>query len=100
MEPQLDGPDLHDHPRATMQGASAATHSPDEVMDAVEPRDADDDQVDRYDVIQQPREEQNQHAGDERNKRRDMRKGDGHGKLLDRPFTRRWMRGSSPRMTR
>src|SRR5260370_40803625 len=51
-------------------------------MDAVEARDAYDDQVDCYDVIQEPREEQNQNAGDERNKGRDMRKGDGHRDLL------------------
>ena len=36
-------------------------------MDAVEARDADDDQIDCYDIIQQPREEQNQNAGDQRN---------------------------------
>jgi hypothetical protein len=85
MELQLDAPALDDHPPravARAQIASAAATSPNEVMDAVEARDADNDQVDCYDVIQQPREEQNQNAGNERNKRRDMRKRDGHRDLL------------------
>jgi hypothetical protein len=70
-------------PRKGADRASAATASPDEVMDAVEARDADDDQIDCHDIIQQPWKEENQNAGDERNKRRDMRKGDGHLDLLD-----------------
>src|SRR5215831_2958377 len=84
MELRLDGPDLDDYRHAPMQcaGAPAASHSADEVVDAVEPRNADDDQIDCHDIIQQPREEQNQNAGDERNKWRDMRKGDGHRALL------------------
>jgi hypothetical protein len=86
MEPQLHAPALDDHRRARgrkgADRASAAAASPDEVMDAVEARDADNDQVDCHDVIQQPREEQNQNAGNERNKRRDMRKRDGHRDLL------------------
>src|SRR5947208_1708991 len=86
MEPQLDAPALDVHRRARRRKgadrAPAVAASPDEVMDAVEARDADDDQIDCYDIIQQPREEQNQNAGDERNKRRDMCKGDGHRDLL------------------
>src|SRR5206468_12187093 len=86
MEPQFDAPALMiTAVRAGARGADrapAAAASPDEVMDAVEARNADDDQIDCYDIIQQPREEQNPNAGEERNKRCDMCKGDGHRDLL------------------
>src|SRR6476646_11715440 len=72
----------------TATGAGARAHgeaaalSANEVMDTIEPDDADDDQVDCHHVIQQPRHEQDQHAGNEGNHRRDMGKGNGHWDLL------------------
>jgi len=65
-------------------GWPAAGVSADEVIDAVQSNEADDDEVDRDDVVQQPRHEQNQNAGDEGNERRDMGNGDGHEDLLGR----------------
>src|SRR4029077_9112830 len=62
-------------------GAAAAL-SANEVMDTIEPDDADDDQVDCHHVIQQSRHEQDQHAGNEGNHRRDVGKGNGHWDLL------------------
>src|SRR4029450_9395331 len=81
----------------------AASASADKVIDAVKPSDADDDQVDRHHVVQQPRHEEDQDAGDKGNKWGDMGNGNGHWDLLvplDRPFPKRWMRGSSPSMPR
>src|SRR5262249_15818148 len=46
--------------------------------------DTDDDQVDRHDVVQQPRHQQDKDAGDEGNKRRDLGNGNGHRGLLRR----------------
>src|SRR4029450_10495830 len=60
----------------------AANASADEVIDAVKPSDADDDQVDRHHVVQQPRDQQDQNAGNEGDKRCDMRNRDGHRDLL------------------
>src|SRR6266487_6681286 len=62
--------------------SAAATLSADEMINAIEPRDADDDQVDRHHVVQQPRHEEDQDAGDKGDKRRDMRNRDGHRDLL------------------
>src|SRR5262249_43510267 len=114
-------------------GRPAAAASADEVIDAVQSNEADDDEVDGDNVVQQPRHDQDQNAGDEGDQRRDMGNGDGHEDLLGRVdelqnavmvpnsslpgiarrktrvnalltrqsilLTRRWMRGSSPRMT-
>src|SRR6266516_5445384 len=138
MEPRTGmRPAPNDHRRGRRRkgadGRSAGGGSADEMIDAVEADEADDDQVDGDDVVQQPRHEQDQNAGEEGNKRRDMGNGDGHEDLLGRVdelknavmvpnsslpglarrktrvnalltrqsilFTRRWMRGSSPRMT-
>jgi hypothetical protein len=60
----------------------AASASADEVIDAVKPSDADDDQVDRDDVVQQSRHEEDQDAGDKGNKWGDMGNGNGHWDLL------------------
>src|SRR6266571_1776651 len=68
--------------RAQMGAPPAA--SADEMIDAVETDEADDDEVDGDDVVQQPRHEQDQNAGEEGNKRRDMGNGDGHEDLLGR----------------
>src|SRR5262245_65648967 len=62
--------------------ATEAAASAEEVIDAVEPGEADDDQVDGDDVVEQPRHEQDQNAGDERNQRCDVGDRDGHGDLL------------------
>jgi len=50
--------------------------------------DTDDDQVDRHDVVQQPRHQQDKDAGDEGNKRRDLGNGNGHRSLLRVHFMR------------
>ena len=55
--------------------------------------DTDDDQVDRYDVVQKLWHQQDKDPGDEGNKRRDLGKGNGHRGLLRRqsmiqPFMR------------
>src|SRR5215467_16310829 len=65
-------------------GLPAADESADEVIDAVQSNEADDDQVDGDNVVQQPRHDQDQDAGDESNKRRDVGNGDGHEDLLGR----------------
>src|SRR5262245_654310 len=52
------------------------------MINAIEPRDADDDQIDRHHVVQQPRDQQDQNSGNEGDKRRDMRNRDGHRDLL------------------
>ena len=46
--------------------------------------DTDDDQVDRHDVVQQTRHQQDKDAGDEGNKRRDLGNGNGLRGLLRR----------------
>jgi len=51
---------------------------PQEIMDDVEPDEADQDEVERNDVVQQPGHEQDQNAGNQRNKGRDMFDGEGH----------------------
>jgi hypothetical protein len=58
------------------------TASAKEVIDAVEPSKAYDDQIDRNDEIQQPRHDQYQYAGNERNERRDVGNRQRHGDLL------------------
>src|SRR5262249_29247534 len=71
-------------PRARRKGADGlrSAASADEVIDSVEPSDAYDDQVDRDNVVQQSRHEEDQDAGDEGNKRCDMGNCNGHGDLL------------------
>src|SRR5215831_3646183 len=63
-------------------GRPAAGVSADEVIDAVQSNEANDDQIDRDNVVQQPRHDQDQDAGDEGNERRDVGNGDGHEDLL------------------
>src|SRR4029078_2720381 len=54
------------------------------LLDDSKPDDADDDQVDRHDVIEQPRHDQNENAGDEGNDGRQMADAESHGsQLLD-----------------
>jgi hypothetical protein len=52
------------------------------VMDAVEADDADEDQIDGNDVIEQARHDEDQDAGNNRDERRDMGRGDDHGLTL------------------
>jgi hypothetical protein len=51
-----------------------------EAQDA-EPEQADNDQIDRDDEIEQPRHDQNENSGDQRDDRRQIGNGDGHGSL-------------------
>ena len=51
-------------------------------MNVVESHEADEDQVDRNNIIQQARHDEDQYAGNERNKRRHMGNGQRHGNLL------------------
>src|SRR5580692_696625 len=50
----------------------------DEVMDGIEPGQSDDNEIDRDDDIEKPRHDQDQNAGNEGHKRRDMGGGDNH----------------------
>jgi hypothetical protein len=50
----------------------------DEMVDAVEADQADKNEIDGDDEVQQPRQYQNQNAGNEGDKRRDMSGGDDH----------------------
>ncbi len=47
-------------------------------MDHVEPNETDQDEVERHDVVQQTGDEQDQNAGNEREKGRHMFDGEGH----------------------
>ena len=49
------------------------------MIDAIEPHQSDDNEIDRDDEVQQPRHDQNEDAGDKGDKRRDMGGGDDHG---------------------
>jgi hypothetical protein len=49
-----------------------------EVMDVVEADEANENQIDGDDVVEEPRHDQNQDAGNKRDKRRDMGSGDDH----------------------
>ena len=53
-----------------------ASSSADEMKKAVEPYEADQDEIDRDNIVQQPRHEQNQDAASESNERHQMM-GDG-----------------------
>jgi hypothetical protein len=50
----------------------------DEMVDAVETNQADKDEIDGDDEAQEPRHDQDQYAGNERDNRRDMGSGDDH----------------------
>jgi hypothetical protein len=50
----------------------------DEVMDGIEPGQSDDNEIDRDNDIEKPRHDEDQNAGDERDKRGDMGGGDNH----------------------
>jgi hypothetical protein len=66
-------------PNETSAHAAADRSVPvEEVMHAVQPHDADENEVDRDDIIQQPRYDQNQDAGEERDQGRDVGSGDDH----------------------
>src|SRR5579862_5354811 len=47
-------------------------------MDGIEPGQSDDNEIDRDNDIEKPRHDENENAGDERHKRRDMGGGDNH----------------------
>src|ERR1700733_6387626 len=49
------------------------------VVDAIEPHQTDNDEIDRDDEVQQPRHDQNEDAGNKSDKRSDMFGGDDHG---------------------
>jgi hypothetical protein len=51
-----------------------------EMVDAVEPDQAYQDEVDGHDVVQQPRYDQDQNAGDKGDQRRDVTSGESHFK--------------------
>jgi hypothetical protein len=51
----------------------------DPMMDIIEADKSNDDEVDGDDKVQQPRNDQNENAGDQRDKRGDMGSGDDHG---------------------
>jgi hypothetical protein len=51
----------------------------DEMMDAIEPDQADEDEIDRDDIVEEPRHDQDQYAGNDGDERRDMGSGDDHG---------------------
>src|ERR1043165_1245819 len=61
---------------ASARGAEAAL-----LFDNPEPDDADDDQVDRHDVVQEARHDEDENAGDERNDGLQVADADGHGSL-------------------
>jgi hypothetical protein len=54
----------------------------DEVMDVVEADEADKDEIDGDNVVEQPRHDQDQDAGNDGDKRRDMGSGDDHDFVL------------------
>jgi hypothetical protein len=49
------------------------------VMDRVELNEAGKNQIDGDDVVEEPRDDQNQYPGEDGDKRRDMGSGDDHG---------------------
>src|SRR5688572_27783736 len=51
-----------------------------QLLEDAEPDDPDDDQVDRNDVIQQPRHQQNEDSTDERHDGGDVADADGHAR--------------------
>lgn len=55
--------------------------SVDEVVNGVEAHNADQDQINRNDIVQQAGHDQNQNSGDQGNQWTDMGSGDGHGNL-------------------
>jgi hypothetical protein len=59
-------------------GAARRSMPVDEMVDAVEADQPDKNEVDGNDVIEQPRHDQNQDAGDKGDERRDMGSGDDH----------------------
>jgi hypothetical protein len=50
----------------------------DEMMHVIETDQADEDEIDGDDIVEQPRHDQNQDAGNKCDKRRDMSSGDDH----------------------
>ena len=52
--------------------------SPNEMMNGVEAGKADDDEIDRDHVVQEPRHEQDQHTGNQGGQRRDVGDGQMH----------------------
>src|SRR5438876_9429698 len=59
-------------------GGRGVGFSADEMMDAVEPGETDQDQIDGDDVIEQTRNDQDQDAGNERGERGNMSGGELH----------------------
>jgi hypothetical protein len=59
-------------------GAARRSMPVDEMVDAVEADQPDKNEVDGNDVIEQPRHDQNQDAGDKGDEWRDMGSGDDH----------------------
>jgi hypothetical protein len=48
------------------------------MIDAIEPHQADNNEVDSHDEIEQPRHQQDENTGDQGDKRRDMGGGNDH----------------------
>jgi hypothetical protein len=65
---------------AWLPGENSMPHDP--VMDRVELDEADEDQIDRDNVVQEPRHDENEQAGDDGNDRRDMGGGNDHDFFL------------------
>jgi hypothetical protein len=59
---------------------SVETRLVDEVVDRVEADQADDDEIEGNDEVQQPWNDQDQNAGDQRDNRRDVSDGEDHFK--------------------
>src|SRR6516164_9248434 len=69
-------------PRLTQPPADSAKQvvprSSQEMMDGVEPNQSFNDQIDRDDDIEKPRDNQNENAGDKRHDGREFSRGDDH----------------------
>lgn len=57
---------------SAVPAAPLVRSSADEVIKAVEPYDADQDEIDRDNIVQQPRHEQNQDPANDSNERHEM----------------------------
>jgi hypothetical protein len=69
-------------PIATPPRSGAALVKIDPMVDGVEFDQADKNKIDRNDVVQQARDDENEQAGDNRDNRRDVGSGDNHGFFL------------------
>jgi hypothetical protein len=54
----------------------------DEMMNVVQSDQANDNEINSYDVVEEPRDDQDKYPGDERDERSDVSSGNGHGGFL------------------